>query len=302
MAIRLNSSASAFFTTVTLVACFVWAVPAMASTFFFPDMNPEITQAPAPEWLKNGSMGDGYVTITSEVIPMGSCARLSTSSFWGAEKEQLVLSVVSNGFKSKLDKVEVPIATFDGRENQAECTSLSAIPQQIVPLSILGAKSLLNPGRLTLTLNVKSSQSDYVGSAKLLLGAAALIATGGSSAIISGATATVGNSVLSDTETKANKLIKGMTDAKVPVTLTWGDLRQGVRSIEIPVYRADQSLGSVTDKKIQQLQADPTAEKTLLFKVRLDFAYVRTLFYPAVEDLADLGKRENISRERILNS
>jgi hypothetical protein len=60
-------------------------------------------------------------------------------------------------------------------------------------------------------------------------------------------------------------------------------------------------MGSVSDKKIQQLQSDPAAEKIHLFTIRLDFAYFRTLFYPAVEDLSNLGVRENISAERILN-
>jgi len=276
----------------------------LASTFFFPDMKPRYVRIEPPEWLKEGTVGDGYVTITSEVIPVGSCARLSSTGFWGSEKEQLVISLVSNGFKNKLDKLEVPIATFDGRENLAECTSLSTSPLQIVPLTVLGARTLLNPGKLSLTLTVKSSndsQSDYVGSAKLLLGAVTLIGTGGASGLVSGASLAVGNSVLSDTEAKANKMMKGMTDSKVPVTLNWGDLRNGLKVIEIPVYRADQTFGDVTDKKIHQLQSDPKGDKVQLFTVKLEFSYFRTLFYPNVEDLANLGARENISADRILN-
>ncbi|WP_162071258.1 hypothetical protein [Fluviibacter phosphoraccumulans] len=275
-----------------------------ASTFFFPDMKPRYVRVEPPEWLKEGSGGDGYVSITSEVIPVGSCARLSSTSFWGSEKEQLVLSLASNGFKNKLDKLEVPIATFDGRENLAECTSLSTSPLQIVPLTVLGSRTLLNPGKLSLTLTVKSSndsQSDYVGSAKLLLGAVTLIGTGGASGLVTGASVAVGNSVLSDTEAKANKMMKGMTDSKVPVALNWGDLRSGLKVIEIPVYRADQSFGDVTDKKIHQLQADPKADKIQLFTVKLEFSYFRTLFYPNVEDLAYLRAHENMSADRILN-
>ncbi len=275
-----------------------------AVTFFFPDMHPKVVKMEPPDWLKSGVAGDGYVSVTSEVIPVESCARLSSSSFWGSDKEQLVLSVTTNGFKSKLDRIDVPIATFDGRENQAECTSLSTTPQQLVHLAVLGARSLLNPGKLSLTLNVKSandSQSDYVGSAKLLLGAATLVASGGTSAVLGGATAAVGNSVVSETEAKANKMMKGMTDARVPVLLNWSDLRNGIHTIEIPVYRTDQTFGSVSDKKIQQLQSDPKAEKMHMVTVRLDFTYSRTLFYPAVENIESLGARENISAERILN-
>ena len=274
-----------------------------ASTFFFPEMHPTQARAEPPPWLKDGTGNDGYVSITSEVVPVGSCARLSSSSFWGSDKTQLVLSVSSNGFKSRLDQMDIPIATFDGRENGAECASLSTTPIQVVPMAALGARSILNPGRLSLTVNVRSasdSSSDFVGSAKLLLGAATLVASGGTSAIVGGASAVMGNSVLSDTEARANKLMKGMTDARVPISLSWSDLRKGLRSIEIPVYRVDQ-MGSVSDKKIQQLQSDPNAEKIHLFTIRLDFAFSRTLFYPSVEDLAQLGVRENISAERILN-
>ncbi len=276
---------------------------AHASTFFFPDMHPNQVRTEPAAWLKDGAGNDGYVSITSEVVPVGSCARLSSSSFWGSDKTQLVLSVSSHGFKSRLDQMDIPIATFDGRENGAECASLSTTPIQIVPMAVLGARSLLNPGRLSLTVNVKSANdanSDFVGSAKLLLGAATLVASGGTSAIVGGASAVVGNSVLSDTEARANKLMKGMTDARVPISLSWSDLRKGLRTIEIPVYRADQ-IGAVSDKKIQQLQSDPNAEKMHLFTIRLDFAFSRTLFYPSVEDIADLGVRENISAERILN-
>ena len=287
----------------TLCGLLLTSTNILAGTFFFPDMHPTLIRSEPSAWLKDGPGSDGYVNITSEVVPVGSCARLSSSTFWGSDKIQLVLSVTGSGFKSRLDQMEIPIATFDGRENAAECASLSTMPIQVVPMAVLGTRSLLNPGKLMLTINVRSAvdaSSDYVGSAKLLLGAATLVATGGTSAIVGGATAVVGNSVLSDTEARANKLMKGMTDARVPVSLNWSDLRKGLRTIEIPVYRADQ-IGSVSDKKVQQLQSDPAADKMHLFTIRLDISFARTLFYPAVEDLALLGVRENISAERILN-
>lgn len=286
-----------------LSAALLSALPATAATFFFPDMRPTQVRSDPPDWLKQGSSNDGYVSITSEVIPVGSCARLTSSSFWGTDKTQLVLSVSSNGFKSRLDKMDIPIATFDGRDSAAECASLSTSPVSVVPMAVLGAPALLNPGKLSLTVNVRSandSSSDYIGSAKLLLGAATLVATGGASAVVTGASAVVGNSVLSDTEARANKLMKGMTDARVPVALNWSTLRKGLRSIEIPVYRADQ-MGSVSDKRIQQLQSDPDAEKIQLFTIHLEFAYIHSLFYPSVDDLTNLAVRENISAEHVLN-
>ncbi len=275
-----------------------------AAPFFFPDMNPYFVKGDPPDWLKEGRGNDGYLTITSEVIPVNTCTQMASRSFWGSDKTQLVLSVVTYGFKSKLDKVEIPIATFDGRDSGSECSSLSTTPLQVVPITTLGAYSAFNPGNLSLVLNVKSSSDsnqDFVGSAKLLLGAAAMVATGGSAAAIGGISATVGNSVVSDTQKRANSLLQGMIDAKVPVTFGWSELRRGISAVQIPVYKVDQSVNSLTDKQIQQLQKDPKADKQLLFTVKLEFQYFRSIFYPTVANIEGLASHENLSSNYILN-
>lgn len=275
-----------------------------AAPFFFPDMNPSFVKGDSPEWLQEGRGNDGYLTITSEVIPVNTCTQMASRSFWGSDKTQLVLSVVTYGFKSKLDKVEIPIATFDGRDGGSECSSLSTTPLQVVPITTLGAYSAFNPGNLSLVLNVRSSNDsnqDFVGSAKLLLGAAAMVATGGSAAAIGGISATVGNSVMSDTQKKANSLLQGMIDAKVPVTFNWSELRRGISAVQIPVYKVDQSVSSLTDKQIQQLQKDPKADKQLLFTVKLELQYFRSIFYPTVVNIEGLASHENLSSDYILN-
>lgn len=275
-----------------------------AAPFFFPDMNPSFVKGDPPDWLQDGRGNDGYLTITSEVIPVNTCTQMASRSFWGSDKTQLVLSVVTYGFKSKLDKVEIPIATFDGRNSGSECSSLSTTPLQVVPITTLGAYSAFNPGNLSLVLNVRSSSDsnqDFVGSAKLLLGAAAMVATGGSAAAIGGISATVGNSVVSDTQKKANSLLQGMIDAKVPVTFNWSELRRGISAVEIPVYKVDQSVSSLTDKQIQQLQKDPKADKQLLFTVKLELQYFRSIFYPTVANIEGLAAQENLSSDYILN-
>ena len=287
-----------------LLAYFILPNAVLAAPFFFPDMNPSFTKGGSPDWLRDGKGNDGYITITSEVIPVSSCTQMSSRSFWGSDKTQLVLSLVTQGFKSNLDKIEIPIATFDGRENGSQCASLSSAPLQIVSMANLGAYSIFNPGNLSLVLNVKSSNDsnqDFIGSAKLLLGAAAIVATGGSAAAIGGVSATVGNSVLSDSQTKANSLLQGMIDAKVPVSLNWSELRKGIRTVDISVYKTDQSLSSISDKQIQQLQKDPKADKQLLFTVKLEFQFFRTMFYPAISNIDGLANRENLSSEYVLN-
>ena len=288
------------------MAVIATAMPSLsyAAPFFFPDMNPSFVKGDSPEWLQEGRGNDGYLTITSEVIPVNTCTQMASRSFWGSDKTQLVLSVVTYGFKSKLDKVEIPIATFDGRDSGAECSSLSTTPLQIVPITTLGAYSAFNPGNLSLVLNVRSSNDsnqDFVGSAKLLLGAAAMVATGGSAAAIGGISATVGNSVLSDTQKKANSLLQGMIDAKVPVTFSWSELRRGISAVQIPVYKVDQSVSSLTDKQIQQLQKDPKADKQLLFTVKLELQYFRSIFYPTVANIEGLASHENLSSDYVLN-
>ncbi|MBU3588588.1 hypothetical protein [Polynucleobacter sp. 80A-SIGWE] len=288
------------------IAICVAALPqsTLAASFFFPDMNPSFVKGDPPDWLHDGRGNDGYLTISSEVIPVSSCTQMASRSFWGSDKTQLVLSVVTQGFKGKLDKLEIPIATFDGREGGSECASLSTTPLSIVPMSVLGTYSIFNPGALSLVLNVRSSSDsnqDFIGSAKLLLGAAAIVATGGSAAAIGGISATVGNSVVGETQKKANSLLQGMVDAKVPVTFSWSELRKGIRAVEIQVYKADQSVGSLTDKQILQLQKDPKSEKQLLFTVKLEFQFFRSVFYPTVSNIEGLASRENLSSESILN-
>lgn len=279
-------------------------ITSMATPFFFPDMNPSFKRSQPPEWLSEGKGNDGYLTITSEIIPVNSCTQMSTQSFWGSDKTQLVISVVTNGFKSKLDKLEIPIATFDGREGNSRCASLSAPPTQIVPVTNLSPYSLLSPGNLLLSVNVKSSNNsnqDFIGSAKLLLSAVAIVATGGSAAAITGVTSAVGTSAASDTQTRANALLQGMIDAKIPVSFNWSELRKGIDAIEIFVYKTDQNLSSISDKQIAQLQKDPKADKQLLFTVKLEFQFFRTLFYPTVSDIDGLVNRENLSAQYVLN-
>lgn len=288
------------------VAICIGALPqsSLAAPFFFPDMNPSFVKGDPPDWLNEGRGNDGYLTISSEVIPVSSCTQMASRSFWGSDKTQLVLSVVTQGFKGKLDKLEIPIATFDGREGGSECASLSTTPLLIVPMTVLGTYSIFNPGALSLVLNVRSSSDsnqDFIGSAKLLLGAAAIVATGGSAAAIGGISATVGNSVVGETQKKANSLLQGMIDAKVPVTFNWSELRKGIRAVEILVYKADQSVGSLSDKQILQLQKDPKSEKQLLFTVKLEFQFFRSVFYPTVSQIEGLASRENLSSEYILN-
>ncbi len=287
-----------------LLIALSFASGGFASTFFFPGAKPTYISDDVPKWLHDGHGQDGYLTIMSEVIPTSSCVPLSNHNFWGGEKTQLVLSITTNGFKSKLDNSEIPIAAFDGRDNGSECASLSTLPIYVVPLALLGTFSTFNPGELSLILNVKSSSDsnqDFIGSAKLLLGAAAMVVSGGTATAIGGIAATVGNPVLSEAQTRTNTLMQGMVNAKTQLSLTWPKLRNGIRTIEIPVYRAESSLGSTAEKRIQQLQTENKTEKTVLFTVRLSLSYTSSLFDPASSGVGELPNPDNISIANVLN-
>jgi len=92
-----------------------------------------------------------------------------------------------------------------------------------------------------------------------------------------------------------------MIDAKVPVTFSWSELRRGIIAVQIPVYKIDQSVSSLTDKQIQQLQKDPKADKQLMFTVKLDLQYFRSIFYPTVVNIEGLASHENLSSDFVLN-
>ena len=237
-----------------------------AASFFFPDINPTFDPRESPAYLIDGSGNDGYITITSEVVPISSCVSMANKSFWGSEKTQLLISITRNGFFGQAEEIEIPIATFDGRDKGNQCASLSTIPLKIVSNSLLKPFSKLNPGHLSLIVNVKSStdtNNDLVGSAQFLLGAAAIFATGGVAATsIAGASTALSNPVISDAQKRTQDMLKGSLNGKVPLTFGWPEIRNGIEMIEIPVFRAEGSLGSTPDKKIQALQLDPKADKT----------------------------------------
>lgn len=282
----------------------VWTYPCHAASFYFPDIYPTFHTREAPPFLVGGAGNDGYITITSEVIPVSSCVSLANKSFWGSESTQLVLSITRSGFFGQTQDSEIPIATFDGRDKGNQCASLSTIPLKIVANSLLMPYSKLNPGSLSLVLNVKTAtdtKNDLVGSAQFLLGAAAIIATGGVAGSIAGATSALSNPVLNDAQKRTQDMLQGSLNGKVPITFGWPELRSGIEMIEIPIYRAEGSLGSTPDKKIQALQLDAKAEKTQLLTVKLTFNYTKSIFDPSAAGVNDFPNREGISSSNVLN-
>lgn len=276
-----------------------------SASFFFPDINPTFYPRESPAYLIEGSGNDGYITITSEVVPISSCVSMANKSFWGSEKTQLLISITRNGFFGQAEEIEIPIATFDGRDKDNQCASLSTIPLKIVSNSLLKPFSKLNPGHLSLIVNVKSStdtNNDLIGSAQFLLGAAAIFATGGVAATsIAGASTALSNPVISDAQKRTQDMLKGSLNGKVPLTFGWPEIRNGIEMIEIPVFRAEGSLGSTPDKKIQALQLDPKADKTQLLTVKLSFNYTKSIFDPSASGINDFPNREGLSSGNVLN-
>ncbi len=277
----------------------------VAASFFFPDINPTFYPREAPAFLVDGSGNDGYITITAEVVPVSSCVSLANKNFWGSEKTQLLISITRNGFFGQVEEIEIPIATFDGRDKGNQCASLSMIPLKIVSNSLLKPFSKLNPGNLSLVVNVKTAtdtNNDLIGSAQFLLGAAAIFASGGAAATsIAGATSALSNPVLSDAQKRTQDMLKGSLNGKVPMTFGWPEIRNGIEMIEIPIFRAEGTLGNTPDKKIQAIQMDPKADKTQLLTVRLNFDYIKSIFDLSASGIHDFPNREGISSSNVLN-
>jgi len=291
--------------TLLYIVIFLSANNCFAASFFFPDINPTFYPREAPAFLVDGSGNDGYISITSEVIPVSSCVSLANKSFWGSEKTQLLISITRNGFFGQTEEIEIPVATFDGRDKGNQCASLSTIPLKIVSNSLLKPFSKLNPGSLSLVVNVKTAtdtNNDLIGSAQFLLGAAAIFATGGAAATsIAGATSALSNPVLSDAQKRTQDMLKGSLNGKVPMTFGWPELRNGIEKIEIPIFRAEGTLGNTPDKKIQAIQMDPKADKTQLLTVNLTFNYTKSIFDPSASGINDFPNREGLSASNVLN-
>ncbi len=287
------------------VGAFLMAHCAQASTYFYPDITPVVTIGANLSWLKEGRGNDGYVSVVSEVIPASACVPLSNKGFWGGEKTQLVLSVTTTGFLRDKPEDEIPIATFDGRDDGSECATLSTTPINVVPLTLLGKYSSVNAGKLAITLNVKSarnSSQDYIGSAKLVLGAAAMVMTGGAASAIGGIAATVGNPVLSEAQSRTNTILGSMANAKSTLTLSWKKLRGGLSIVEFPVYRSDGAVKSTIPRDVNPSGQAKQESQTTLFTVRLTFNYVSSLFDPASGGATELSGSSGLSMINVLNS
>jgi len=291
--------------TLLYIVIFLSANNCFAASFFFPDINPTFYPREAPAFLVDGSGNDGYISITSEVIPVSSCVSLANKNFWGSEKTQLLISITRSGFFGQTEEIEIPSATFDGRDKGNQCASLSTIPLKIVSNSLLSPFSKLNPGNISLVVNVKTAtdtNNDLIGSAQFLLGAAAIFATGGAAAAsIAGATSALSNPVLNDAQKRTQEMLKGSLNGKVPMTFGWPELRNGIEKIEIPIFRAEGTLGNTPDKKIQAIQMDPKADKTQLLTVNLSFNYTKSIFDPSASGINDFPNREGLSASNVLN-
>jgi hypothetical protein len=80
-----------------------------AAPFFFPDMNPSFVKVDSPEWLQEGRGNDGYLTISSEVIPVNTCTQMSSHSFWGGQiKLSLFYRLLPMGLRASLIKWKSP--------------------------------------------------------------------------------------------------------------------------------------------------------------------------------------------------
>jgi len=297
-----------------------WALPiilqlaavgtASAVSFAFPDPRGTVDSMQSPlAWLTGSNGDDGYVTVKAEVVLPGvSCVGLGKEGWAsiGRERMQLVVSIRTSGFKSELDGQELPIAIFDGRSTPGGCAVLNTLPLTIIPFARLEPFADLKAEALTLLLNVNSSTEsdvDIVGASQTLLGAAAVFATGGAAATVSGLTATLSKPTLAAVQEKYNAANTKVVPGQARRKLSWGDVRGGIQRITVPVFMAETSHGESVADAIAKVQAIPNDGRDVkkIFDVVLTFSYVKTVFDPRAVGKDDLPKRDTIAPASVMN-
>lgn len=298
-----NNIFTAFF--IILAGC---SGSALASEIFaYPDSIPKINTTPPPSWLSAGKGDDGYVTIRAEITQDSSCKSLRDGEGLlriRREEMQVVASLTSSGFNNNLDTVEIPLATFDGRNSTEDCAILSTLPLTIVPFARLESFSDTNPGDQTILVNIKStteSKSTLLSGAQLMLGAGAIFATGGAAATVSGVTTVLAQPALKELQRSAEKALSGTMPGQSRISLSWASLRNGVRTYTIPVYLGKSDFLESKSDALSRLQKNKDGEKIKLFDVRLTFSYSRTLFDARVTSPNEFRVSDSIASREVLS-
>ncbi|GGY08182.1 hypothetical protein GCM10007386_43400 [Pseudoduganella dura] len=217
---------------------------------------------------------------------------------------QIVASIKTVGFRNNLDGQSLPVATFDGRSDPGGCTGFNTLPAIIIPYARLEPFSATDEGTLAIIFDVKSTtdkNSNLLSNAQMALGVAAVFTTGGAATTVAGLTAAFAKPALSKAEQKIDKSIGMIVPGQARVDLTWPSIRNGIKSITLPVYAARTKFREQPDVVISRLRNTKINANDKLFDIVLTFSYSKTLFDPRISSKDELPKGDSVAKIFVLN-
>ena len=291
---------------ITLFTC-----QSVAATVVFPDPEPKVTwKASPPPWLPVGKGDDGYVSVRVEVRTPGAiCRQLGTPGVpllrLFKQSIQVVASLKTSGLMSSLDGQEVPIATFDGRTDPKACIGLNTLPLTVASFARLESFGDGKSTQAKILVSVKSTTDagvDIISAAQTILGVATVFATGGATATISGITTALAKPAITSIQQQINIDLSKVIEGQAPRDITWEEMRRGIDTITVPVYRVDTGWFDTPEEAIERLRKlGDMSSVERLFDIVLTFSYSKTLFDPSIIGVTALPVDDAIAKERVLN-
>lgn len=292
---------------VAFVAASSFCAVTWSATVIYPESRPSVLKSPAPSWLEGGHGDDGYVSVSARIQMPGPCTSLGSPGVFGfaTEKINLVVSLRSTGFGSALEGMDIPVATFDARDDPSACWGLNKLSSTVIPFSNLQKFSNVAPGQLGLLIKVRSTADvaiNAVATAQTLINVAAVFATGPAAAAVTTGTNTLAKPVLTSLESSVNKALSNAINGEAVYTAKWMDIREGISSLTVPVYSGKTKWRENSQEAIQRLQNNAAdSDRVKLFDIVLDFAYTKSLFDLSVAGKNDLPRGPSIQSARVLN-
>lgn len=289
-----------------ILVCWIFSTAnATAVTIIYPGIEIEETPAEKVPWLAESNGDDGYVGVSVELIGVPkNCVTLENKKVFRDEKIVVVTSVETNGFG--VDGKEIPIAALGSVEGNNSCIEPVTFPIEAIPVRRLESRSIGNQGDLSIRINVRSTtETNYtlLSSAQILLGATAVVATGGAAGTI----AVLSKGFNDEALTPMVKIFNdaASSSAHIPRTIKtdWHKIRTTEKKYEIPVYEAEKESSETLDEAIKNIESNPRrkSKRKKIFSVAVKFNFIRSLFDQGVEPPDYLPRKSKANSQAVLN-
>lgn len=301
----MNTLKAAGFSLLVAASFTAWG----ASPFFYPRA-PDVSHfAKPPSWLLNAKGDDGYVMVTAETdLPRDKgCVALGNAGWLKTffQKEiQLSTSVVVDGFDAPQSGRETMLLTLDGRKNAGGCVLASTAQQLVIPLTPTKRIGPGDAGDLKFTVLVRStteSKANLVAPAQSMLAVAAVFATGGAAATVSGLSTALTKPAFDRAEKFIDLQFGDTLPSQKTAFLTWKDhIYAGVQTIQVPVYIGERKMGQTVSQASEALQKSAPEEAKKAFTVRLQFRYYKSVFDPTLTDESSVPSVDTVGSADVL--